>query len=198
MNLSSPGLPATGGVPLTASPVREAVLRRRSRSTVTDEAPSQKELLELVAAAATVADHSHLTPWRLIALRGDSRLVVGRALAKAGGAKGDSVQKGARKLLRAPLVIAVVSSPRSSRKVPEWEQEAVASGVAHLLSLLLDEAGWGVFWRTGTDTRAKKVRKAHKLAKGENLLGWLYVGGVDHRDKKPRRPVDSSRFVSEL
>lgn len=193
MNLSSPS-----GPPLTASPAREAVLRRRSRSTVTDEAPSNEELLELVAAAATVADHSHLTPWRLVTLRGDSRLTVGRALAKAGGARGDSVEKGARKLLRAPLVIAVVSSPRESRKVPEWEQEAVASGVAHMLSLLLDEAGWGVFWRTGTDTRAKKVRKAHELAKGENLLGWLYVGGVDHRERKPRKPVDASRFLSEL
>lgn len=193
MNLSD-----TAGASLTASPVREAVLRRRSRSTVTEEAPSHDELLEFVAAAATVADHSHLAPWRLIALRGDARLKVGRALAKAGGANGDSVEKGARKLLRAPLVIAIVSSPRESRKVPEWEQEAVASGVAHLLSLLLDEAGWGVFWRTGTDTRAKKVRKAHKLSKGENLLGWLYVGGVDHRERKPRKPVDASSFVTEL
>lgn len=191
---------AAGGRPIiqSASPVRDAALRRKSRSTVTDVAPTHDELLELVEAAGTVADHSHLTPWRLIAVRGDARLKVGRALAKAGGAKGDSVDKTARKLTRAPLVIAVVLSPRPSRKVPEWEQESVASGVAHLLSLLLDEAGWGVFWRTGTQTRAKKVAKAHGLTKGEKLLGWLYVGGVDANSKKGRKLIDAERFVSEL
>ena len=49
----------------------EAVLRRRSRSSVTAEAPSRLALLPLVEAAATVADHGDLKPWRLIELRGE-------------------------------------------------------------------------------------------------------------------------------
>ena len=53
----------------------------------------------------------------------------------------------------ATAAIAVVASFRKSEKVPPWEQEAVAAGVAHVLSLLLDEAGWGVIWRTGHYTR---------------------------------------------
>ncbi|ROQ38764.1 nitroreductase [Frondihabitans sp. PhB188] len=182
----------------TAAPVREAALRRRSRSRVNDESPTRAELLELVTAAGTVADHSGLRPWRLIELRGDDRLTVGRALAKACGARGDKADRGARRLLRAPLVIAVVSSPRSSSKVPEWEQESVTSGVAHLLSLLLDEAGWGVFWRTGSHTRDKKVAKAHKLSKNEKLLGWLYVGGSNEADRKPRKLIDAADFIGGL
>ena len=70
-----------------------------------------------------------------------------------------------------------MASFRKSGKVPRWEQEAVAAGVAHTLSLLLDEAGWGVIWRTGSHTRAKAVAKAHGLDKNEVLLGWLYVLG---------------------
>jgi nitroreductase len=179
------------------APVREAALRRRSRSKVDATAPTHDELLEIVAAAGTVADHSGLEPWRLIEIRGAAREQVGRAIALAGGAEGHAADKLAAKPLRAPLLIAVVLSPRESRKVPEWEQEAVAAGVAHLLSLLLDEAGWGVFWRTGIWTRSPEVAEAHRLAPGEKLLGWLYVGGVLD-DEKPRKAIDPARFVSVL
>ena len=174
-------------------PARAAMLARRSLSKVTDEAPTREELVELVAAAGRVADHSELRPWRLIELRGDERLVLGRALAKADGRRGVE-----SKPLRAPLLIAVVASPRGS-KVPAWEQEAVAAGVAHMLSLLLDEAGWGVFWRTGAHTRAKAVAKAHGLGKHERLLGWLYVGGRPERSRPPRpKTIDADAFLTRL
>lgn len=173
---------------------REAALARRSWSKVTDDAPTHAELLELVAAAGRVADHSSLQPWRLIELRGDDRERLGRAINKSEGEKGSS-----SKPLRAPLLIAVVLSPRKSHKVPEWEQEAVASGVAHLLSLLLDEAGWGVIWRTGHYTRTKAVAKAHGLKKNEKLLGWLYVGGKPESSRPERRKaVDARRFLTRM
>jgi nitroreductase len=167
----------------------EAALRRRSRSQVTDSAPDHDELAGYVEAAATVADHSGLRPWRLIELRGEGRERLGRALVAASGLEGRPAEKLAAKPLRAPLLIAVVASERSSAKVPGWEQEAVASGVAHLLSLVLDEAGWGVIWRTGAHTRAPEVAAMHHLASNERLLGWLYVGGLPekNRSERPRR-----------
>ena len=172
----------------------EAVRARRSWSKVTDEAPTHDELLDLVSAAGRVADHSSLQPWRLIELRGDDRERLGRAINKSEGEKGSS-----QKPLRAPLLIAVVLSPRKNHKVPEWEQEAVASGVAHVLSLLLDEAGWGVIWRTGHYTRAKAVAKAHGLKKNEKLLGWLYVGGKPARERPGhRKPLDARTVMSRM
>lgn len=172
----------------------DAVRARRSWSKVTDEAPTHEELLEIVGAAGRVADHSNLKPWRLIELRGDDRMLLGRAIAKAEGDKGVS-----SKPMRAPLVIAVVGSYRPGHKVPEWEQEAVASGVAHTLSLLLDDAGWGVFWRTGGYTRSKAVAKAHGLKKNEKLLGWLYVGGKPPRARTgTRKGVDAAKHLSRM
>lgn len=172
----------------------EAVRERRSWSKVTDLAPTHDELLPLVSAAGRVADHSALRPWRLIELRGADRERLGRAISKAEGEKGAS-----SKPLRAPLLIAVVASYRKSGKVPRWEQEAVASGVAHVLSLLLDEAGWGVIWRTGHYTRAKAVAKAHGLRKNEELLGWLYVGGKPARDRPGKRKMlDAEKVLSRM
>jgi len=177
----------------------DAVLNRHSHSKVTPEAPSRLQLLPLVEAAATVADHSGLKPWRLIELRGDARLRLGAAFAEASGAEGKDAEKAGAKPLRASLLIAVVFVHKPSFKVPAWEQEAVASGVAHTLSLLLDEAGWGVFWRSGVLTRSEPVHRMHELAPNEQLLGWLYVGGLPERTKSERRKrLEVGRYLTEL
>ena len=172
----------------------DAVRRRTSWSRVTEDAPSREQLLPLVEAAGRVADHSSLRPWRLIELRGDDRLALGAALAEA-----DGDDKPSTKPLRASLLIAIVVSYRKSDKVPEWEQEAVASGVAHTLSLLLDEAGWGVIWRTGGLTRSEPVARVHGLSADEALLGWLYVGGKpEGREPGHRKPVDAEGLLTAM
>lgn len=184
-------------------PVLDAARARRSVSKVTDAAPDDAVLLELLAAAGRVADHAALRPWRVIALRGDARARLGAALAEASGLDA-SDPRGAAKLaakpLRAPLLLAVVAvrTPGHS-KVPEWEQDATAAGVAHLLSLLLDEAGWGVMWRTGPHTRHPAVATAHELGDHEALLGWLYVGGRPSGWRaERRRPSDATAQFSTL
>jgi nitroreductase len=181
------------------STVRDAVTARRSYSKVTADAPSHAELLPLVEAAARVADHGALRPWRLIELRGAARARLGAALVAASGQKAGTDKGMAAKPLRAELLIAVVASHRRSHKVANWEQDATAAGVAHALSLLLDEAGWGVIWRTGPLTRSTPVRVMHELTDTEELLGWLYVGGVP-ADAKPgkRVRIDPEEFLSAL
>ena len=172
----------------------DAVRARQSWSKVTDQAPTREELIPLVAAAGRVADHSSLRPWRLIELRGADREALGAAISEAQGDASPS-----SKPLRAPLLIAVVASYRTSDKVPRWEQEAVASGVAHVLSLLLDEAGWGVLWRTGHYTRATAVARTHGLTANEELLGWLYVGGKPE-GKRPgrRKQIDARALITRI
>jgi nitroreductase len=178
--------------------VRAAALARRSWPKVTDAAPSDAELADLVEAAGRVADHGGLVPWRVIALRGDARNRLGDALAEAAGIDGEAAAKLAAKPLRAPLLVAIVAVMREHPKVPEWEQEACAAGVGHVLTLLLDEAGWGVMWRTGPHTRHPLVAEAHGLASNERLLGWLYVGGRPD-GTRPERSADglvAQRFSS--
>ncbi|WP_255713674.1 nitroreductase family protein [Subtercola endophyticus] len=174
----------------------DSLLRRRSLSKVGPTAPSHLELLRFVDAAGTVADHSSLHPWRFISLRGEQRDRLGEAFAEADG--GDVV-KYISKARRAPLLIAAVVSTRPSSKIADWEQEAVAAGVTHNLSLLLDEAGWGVMWRTGHLTRTEPVRRMHRLAPNEQLLGWLYVGDAPGGPRELRRKrVNPSDHLSEL
>jgi nitroreductase len=179
--------------------VFDAMHDRRSSSKVTDEAPGHDELIELIEAAGQVADHSGLTPWRILEIRGDRRRVVGESLAAATGLEGADAEKSIRKAYRAPLLLAVIVSPRPSFKVPYWEQEAVASGVAHGLSLLLHERGYGAMWRTGLHTRSDAVRRAHGLLPEEQMMGWIYVGRYPDRPRSSRRSrIDARRHLSEL
>lgn len=177
----------------------DAVASRRSYSRVTEQAPTHEELLPLIAAAGRVADHSALHPWRVIELRGDARSRLGEAFAKDAGVSGKDAEKLAAKPLRASLLLAIVSVRTKSDKVAGWEQDAVASGVAHILSLLLHDAGWGVIWRTGHHTRSKAVHRMHGLKKNERLLGWLYVGGIPEGSKEGhRKSVDPERYLTTL
>jgi len=173
--------------------------RRRSHSKVTAQVPIHDELLPLVAVAARVADHGALRPWRLIELRGDARHRLGEAMVEAAGLTGAEAARLAVKPLRAELLIAVVASRRESETVADWEQDAAAAGVAHMLSLLLAAQGWGVMWRSGPLVRTQPVHDAHGLAASEVLLGWLYVGGVP-ADAKPgvRQAIDPADFLSAI
>lgn len=183
---------------MSQGPIAQGMRRRRSHPAVNDDAPTKRELLPLIEAAASVADHASLHPWRLIALRGDARVRLGRAIVEATGVEGDAAARMAQKPLRAPLLLAVVVSPKASIKVADWEQEAVAAGIAHALSLVLDEAGWGVIWRTGVYTRSAAVHRMHDLRPDERLLGWLYVGGKGKQKSGRRTRVKATEFLTTL
>ncbi|MEP6481759.1 MAG: nitroreductase family protein [Rhodoglobus sp.] len=172
---------------------------RQSHAHVTAAAPTHAQLVPLVEAAGTVADHARLEPWRLIELRGSARERLGAAFVAASGLDGSDADRLAQKPLRAPLLIAVVARHEPSIKVAEWEQDAAASGVAHMLSLLLTEAGWGVMWRTGGHTRHPAVAAVHGLAANEKLMGWLYVGGVPEQTKPEKKlTVNLEKHLSQL
>lgn len=175
---------------------------RRSVSKVEAGSPSDAELVELLSAVTPVADHKALRPWRLIALRGDDRVRLGEALDEASQVQRKPGEVNS-KPLRADLLIAVVAITRDNPKVPQWEQHATAAGAAHLLELALWQAGWGVMWRTGLLTDAEPVRRMHRLADNEMLLGWLYVGRIEDRfraklENSSRPRLDPAQFLSTL
>ncbi|MCQ9368159.1 nitroreductase family protein [Brevibacterium sp. 91QC2O2] len=184
------------------NPTLATMAARRSVSKVGPGAPGDEELRELLAAVTPVADHKSLRPWRLITLRGDERLGLGRALDAASGTERKDGEVNT-KPLRADLLIAVVARHTENHKVPEWEQHATAAGAAHLLELALWAAGWGVMWRSGLAANAPEVRAYHGLDDDELLMGWLYVGTIDPKFKQKlaaskRGPLDPDRFLGHL
>lgn len=175
-----PDYSVPSSIDIVADPVLHAMSTRRSISKVEAETPNDSDLLEIIRSISSVADHKGLRPWRFLIIRGDDRHRLGEALDEAGGVtrKPGEVNE---KPLRAELLLALVSSPEAHPKVPEWEQHATAAGAGHLLELALWQSGWGVMWRSGTLANTPPVRRLHRLAENELLMGWFYIGAVSDR-----------------
>jgi nitroreductase len=175
-----PDYSTPASIDIVADPVLYALSTRRSISKVGPETPSDSDLLEIIRAISSVADHKALRPWRFLIIRGDDRHRLGAALDEASGTmrKPGEVNE---KPLRAELLLALVASPTKHDKVPEWEQRATAAGAGHLLELALWQAGWGVMWRSGTAANTPPVRRLHGLSDSELLMGWFYIDSVPER-----------------
>lgn len=157
----------------------EAIRSRRSTAPVTDAAPTDAELAGYLALAAHSPDHAGLRPWRLVSLRGAARDRLGAAFASGFGDPPGSPEaaRTAAKPLRAPLLLTVVGCPVEHPKVPAWEQLAATAALVATLELVLFDAGYTAMWRTGPGVALPEVRDLLGIADGEQLLGWLYVGG---------------------
>lgn len=168
-----------------------AVLTRRSATRLVEPAPSRTELLELVRAAATAPDHGRIRPWRLIAVDGNDRVLLGEALSEA-AEDPEQARRMAAKPLRAPLLLSIVFCPEADHpRVPEWEQMAAVVAMVQTLLLLLHARGWGAIWRTGPAVEAPQVLKHLGLDENERLLGWLYIGTRPHGSTpRARDPFD--------
>jgi nitroreductase len=115
--------------------------------------PSATEIDTLLTVASRVPDHGKLVPWRFIVFEGEARRSAGGAIAAAFRAKypdarPEHVEAERERLVRAPLVIAVVSRAGPHVKIPEWEQVLSAGAAAMSLVLAAHALGYGANWIT--------------------------------------------------
>ncbi len=160
-----------------------ALLARRRSSKLlqlSEPAPSSEELDALIKLAARVPDHGKLGPWRFVIIEGEARARAGEALEKV-IRNDDGVDDGRREFvqkwfLRAPACVMVVSSPRQSPKVPEWEQQLSAGAVCFNLLISAHALGYGGCWLTEWPTFDERARAALGLTPEERIAGFVYLG----------------------
>ncbi len=158
---------------------------RTRRSTVaadiTAPGPDEQQLAHIMEAATRVPDHGKLTPWRFVILRGDGREAFAEALTRRWrrrnpSAAADAPVPEADFVRRAPLVIAVVSSPVEHPKIPPWEQQLSAGAVClNLLNAAL-ASGFAAQWRTAWPAYDTEVATLLGLGGHERIAGLLYIG----------------------
>ena len=160
-----------------------ALLARR-RSTklmgLSEPAPSADELNALINLAARVPDHGKLGPWRFVIIDGEARDRAGAALEQV--IRNDEGVDDARRefvrgwFKRAPSCVMVISSPRPSPKVPEWEQILSAGAVCFNLLLAAHALGYAGSWLTEWPTFDERARTALGLGAEERIAGFVYLG----------------------
>ena len=185
--------------------VLDFLLTRRSRpaKTLTTPIPTRDELGPILTAAARTPDHGKLEPWRFIVLEGAALQRLAEVVVTRGpqlGVEGDKLEKARTQFANADLVVAVISSPVPSPKVPEIEQILSAGAVCLSLLNAALASGWGANWLTGWMASDRSFLKhGLSLSKSEFVAGFIHIG--TQRAAPPERPrpdVDAiTKWVSE-
>lgn len=154
--------------------------------------PTAPELETLLQIASRVPDHGKLAPWRFIVFEGSARNKAGEAIvatfrADHPQATAEQIDFERKRLSRAPLVIAVVSSAGPHVKIPEWEQHLSAGASAMSLVFAAHAMGYAASWITEWYAYDRRVLDALGLSSNERVAGFVHIG----RPAKP--PEDRER-----
>ncbi|HEU0220719.1 MAG TPA: nitroreductase [Paracoccaceae bacterium] len=173
--------------------VMEFLLTRRSRpaKTLRPPVPGREELRVLLEAAARSPDHGMLVPWRFIVIEGAAlgRLAeAAAARALALGRDAGMVEKARVVFVEAPLVVAVVASPKPSEKIPEMEQLMSAGAVCLSLLNAALASGWGASWITGWMAYDRPFLEGLGLGPREFVAGFVHIGTEGSRPPERERP----------
>ncbi len=162
--------------------------------------PSKDELDAILRAAHRVPDHGKIGPWRFVIFENEARLAFGRHLADIFAQDNPNASEKLiaferDRFIRAPLVIAVVSSPDLEHKVPRWEQELSAGAACQNILLAAGSLGYGAQWLTEWYAYSTKVDAVLNLEKHERIAGYIYIGSFENAPNERNRPPLESRIV---
>lgn len=176
----------------------EFLLTRRSRpaKTLTTPVPSHDELAPILTAAARTPDHGKLEPWRFIVFERAALERLAKEVELRGTARGETperIEKVYRQFADAHLVVAVVSSPKPSEKVPEIEQVYSAGAVCLAMVNAALASGWGANWLSGWACHDREfLDVAIGLAPTESVAGFIHIGTeTSAPPERPRPDLDA-------
>jgi nitroreductase len=179
------------------TPIFEFLAARRSvkPDRLAEPGPTPEELRQILTTGARVPDHKKLTPWRFIVFEGEARKSLGEIFAKACEKEDRQPPSPVRldmergRFLRAPLVVAVVSSIKARPGAPEWEQILSTGALCFNTCLAANALGFGTSWITEWIAYSATVREALGLGEGERIAGFIYMGRPMEKPEERERPV---------
>jgi nitroreductase len=143
--------------------------------------PDAAQLQDILAISVRVPDHGKLNPWRFIVFEGAARGQVGERFAARFAelhpdypADNIAFQKGL--FLRAPVVVAVVSTAAVHGKIPVWEQQMSAAAVCFNLVLAAQAHGFDAQWQSDWVAYDEEAKAAMGLLASETVAGLIYLG----------------------
>jgi nitroreductase len=188
---------------LSAPKTIDLLLTRRSGSAkaMTGPGPSEEELEIILKAAARAPDHGKLSPWRFVVFEGDARVRFGQllveALSETEKMTDEKIASEAARLLRAPLVIAVISRTREAIPIPEWEQLLSAGAVCQNMLIAAHALGYVANWLTEWYAYHPGVKERMGLKAGERIAGFIYIGkSAVELEERPR--PDMAKIVTRF
>ncbi|MAK62309.1 MAG: nitroreductase [Ponticaulis sp.] len=178
-----------------------AISRRRStpiKMMNPDGAGPEGAVLEnILSAAMRVPDHRKLEPWRMIVIKGNARLKLGKELAERylelhPDASDASLIEETNRLLRAPVCVTVVSSPDHAHKTPVWEQELSAGALCMNLLYAAHASGFAASWISEWWAFDPEIDRVLGLTENERIAGHIFLGtALGELAERPRPSAEN-------
>jgi nitroreductase len=143
--------------------------------------PSADALQDILSIAARVPDHGKLNPWRFVVFEGEARQAIGVAFARRFAElhpdyPHDSKVFQETLFLRAPVVVAVVSTAKEHTKIPVWEQVMSSAAVCFNMVLAAQALGFDAQWQSDWVAYDEGAKAAMGIAAHESVSGLIYMG----------------------
>lgn len=179
---------------MTQTDFTQFLQNRRSSKVATLQAPgpSEQEIQTILKIASRVPDHGKYAPWYFLVFEGENRLKTGKLLKEAYRAENDETAEAklileSERLMRAPLVIAVVSRIRPGKHA-QWEQILSAGAACFNLCLAANSLGYGSNWLTEWYSYSPYFKKALGLDTRDHIAGFVYIGTCQTPQEDRERP----------
>lgn len=143
--------------------------------------PSAEQFVEILSIAVRVPDHGKLAPWRFILFEGQARSEIGAKFAARWAALNPTHGHEALAFqqwlfMRAPMVIAVVSTASAHAKIPVWEQQMSAAAVCFNMIMAAQALGFDAQWQSDWVAYDAEAGAAMGVKGQEKIAGIIYIG----------------------
>lgn len=199
-----PPAPALGTLLDATRPSKDArdlIALRRSvgKRNLTEPGPDPDSINALLTIATRVPDHRRLAPWRFLVFEGDDRAAFNQQALIIQKREDPSATEAmladtAAYFNRAPVIIAVISSPDPAHKTPVWEQELSCGALCHNLLLAANASGWAGCWLTEWIAYSPGVHSLLGLSATERVAGFVYLGTAKEAPQERLRPDVASKI----
>ncbi|MCC2099105.1 MAG: nitroreductase [Hyphomicrobiales bacterium] len=178
------------------NPMLEMLKSRRSVPVLAMQGPGPdaSQIDMLLTIASRVPDHGKICPWRFIVFEGEAReragsVIADRFRAKTPDATDAQTEIERKRLLHAPVVIAVVAKPVDHPKIPEWEQLMSAGASCMNIVAAANAMGFVTSWLTQWYAYDPEVLRQFGVAEGERIAGFIHIGRKETPVEDRPRPA---------
>tara|TARA_Y100001954_G_C15636546_1_gene515440 strand:+ start:211 stop:780 length:570 start_codon:yes stop_codon:yes gene_type:complete len=155
----------------------------------------KSDIDKILAAGIRVPDHGALNPWKIKVIIGeklkkiDEGIILSEFKKQNPNANQTSLEIESKRLQRASVVFAVISTPVEHPKIPKWEMRLSSGAVCMNLLSCAQSLGYAAQWLT--EWYAYNEKMLEYLGGRKNLdriSGFIYVGHKTEQPNERRRP----------
>ena len=173
---------------------RRSVLARKMSSKYI---PSD-HIEKILEAGIRVPDHGALNPWKIKVIVGeklkqiDEKIILPEFKKYNNNAKEETLDMESKRLQRASVVFAVLSTPVDHPKIPKWEMGLSSGAVCMNLLSCAQSLGYAAQWLTEWYAYNDKMLETLGGRKDvDRISGFIYVGHKIEEPKERKRPNPS-------